>query len=215
MLSRRWTGGFRLLVVLVGDVASVATAQSLGLRAVGAKSGHELLGTVAGLVATAQVSLPAQNVRLVFSLERLTGGANRVGVPCGGLIDPSTCLPEPLVDRAEMTSLAVGARVTPVGSHHWRFHLGADLALSAVRSRTRDLSGALRLQADKTMWRLGAVAEVEWFPAAGTPLALVGGVGLAGLGPVRSSGLIDGYTPFDRATSLGHLSIGAAWHFDR
>lgn len=116
---------------------SELSGQALTVRAGAAHIGNELIGGVLGGGLLASFPVGSSDTRILVGAEYLAGTSSRIGVPCGGLIVPGTCPPEPLQDWAASASGLVGIRVPAWQGRRVTVSLGGDLGISRVRSRTR------------------------------------------------------------------------------
>ena len=189
--------------------------QALTVRAGAAHIGNELVGGVLGGGLLASFPVGSSDTRILIGAEYLAGTSSRIGVPCGGLIAPRTCPPEPLQAWAASASGLVGIRVPAWQGRRVTVSLGGDLGISRVRSRTRGQASGREITAAKAMWRGDLVGEAEWHPRARRGLGLVGGVAVGGLAPVSRDVVADGYTPFDRTARALRGWLGVTWRSGR
>jgi hypothetical protein len=170
MPTQRWRASI-LVTAALGLSAEPARPQSLGLQVVGARSSLSLLGNLIGIGAQATVPLRNRSLAIRLGLERLTGGTDRIGTPCAGLIEPGTCAPEPVHDDARATTGSIGVVMLAKRWNRIALAAGGDLGLAT-----------------------------EWRPT-NVPIGVELGVGFGGLTPVTVTALEDGYTPFERASA--------------
>lgn len=197
---------------LVLAPTAVALAQGPTASAVAISARHQLLGDplFGGAVG---VSFPRRDGRVAFRVgaDHLRGQADRIGVPCAGMIQPGTCSPEPLRDEARLTSASGGASLRMLRGQHALLAFTSDLTLASLRADTRGLTSGRALTATKLLWGGMVGADLAWTPVLRLPLALEVGGGVGVLMPVAHDQVVDGYQPFDRAFGVRRLRVGVAW----
>lgn len=212
------TPSLRVAIVLLmtGLTApqSRANAQGGSVSAVYVSADHDLLGSrLSGPAARLGYPLLGDRLKLRVGGERLTGEAGRLGIPCAGLIPPGTCLtPEPLRDRARLTSASVGVAVRAFARGGVSIDLVGDVRLAYVSVDTRSETSDRTLSASKTLKGTEFGVEGTWSPLARLPLALEVGVTRGHLNPLTIEHVADGYTPFEGGFSLTHMRVGLGWH---
>lgn len=144
-------------------------------------------------------------------VERVNGRERRFGIPCAGLIEPNTCLPEPLTDDGRATTVRLGVGVRLLQRTRVELLVGGNLTLSAVTTRSTGEESARTLDASKAL--VGAEAELlaTWLPARRVPLCVQLGVSAARVRPVVDEQIVDGYTPFEQGFAMSAVRLGLVW----
>jgi len=203
-----------LIVVCIAlFVSSIdVSAQSLSVSAVAMSADHELLGDpLIGASVGIRFATHSGSKSLRLDVERLTGNAERFGVPCGGFIAPDTCPQESVRDDARLSSATAGMGFRLFARRHAAVAVTADLGVARIVVKTRGLSTGKTLNADKNMWSGLIGAEGTWTPLMRVPLVLHFGAGVGGLMPLRPEQVADGYTPFNRTIALSRARLGIAF----
>jgi hypothetical protein len=147
-----------------------------------------------------------------LGLDYFRGSARRTGIPCAGLIDPSVCKLEPLVDKSTVTMVSGGVAVSLLRVQRFSFALVGALHGGSINSDTRSLVSSRTLVASKTIWGGTGGVSASWRLRATLPVAVEGTVTAGHLKRVSNEGVVDGYSPFDyegfRAT---RYSVGLVW----
>jgi hypothetical protein len=173
---------------------------------------HPLLATrLSGL--GLMIRLPTQDGRYAVRLgaARLSSSAERIGIPCAGLIQPGTCAPERMRDDAELSEASLGAWVRLVGLSRVTLALTGDLSADRIHVDSRGLVSGGELAASKTLWGAGVGVEVAWIPLQRLPLALEAEAGFNSLFALTEERIIDGYTPLEDGMKLTRLRLGVTW----
>jgi hypothetical protein len=194
----------------LGCAATPAFGQSVGARLVAADADHPLLGGMFGGRAELGVRLQGSSVGFRFGVEHLIGTGSRMGVACGGFVDPGSCPPERLHDRATLTAAAFGASLDVVTDRSLDLALIADFAVGRVGSSTRGLTTGNRLSAAKATGRFEVGAELGWRPAAGRSARVALGAGAGRQFPFHLTYIADGYTPFESGFRTVRLWLGVS-----
>lgn len=200
------------VVLLVCGVPAAAVAQSISVDASVIGTDHELLSSrLAGVVGRA--SLPLRNGPLSIRLgaERLTASSRRIGAPCGGLVVPETCQPEPMRDDARFTAATAGIGVRMINRHRITMDVTGDASFVSVRVDSRGLASGGTISADKELWDGDLGVEGTWSPWLQLPLALDIGVAAGRLNGVVSNTVADGYEPFEAGFDVIRLRVGLSW----
>jgi hypothetical protein len=207
---------FVVTVALALARPAASPAQDVTASAVALSAKHYLLDDpLVGGALQLRLPLPDGPFAVRLGAERLTATAERVGIPCAGLIPPGdACAPEPLRDAARLTNASGGVALRILGGRRGELSLTADLTLGSLRADTRAASGKT-LAAQKWVWGGFFGAEAAWTPSPRLPLALEIGGALGGLMPVAREVIVDGYTPFDKGLDAARLRLGLAWRRDR
>ena len=200
------------LIPLVLTSASETHAQSGDVSVVALSAGHRLLGDPL-LGGGVSFRIPRRDGRLTlrFGAEQLRGRAERIGIPCAGLIFPGTCPPELLRDDVRIRSATGGAAFRVLGGRRATVALTADLAVASLRADTRGLASGTTLAVRKTLWGGLVGAEAGWTPVRRVPLALAVGGAIGALTPVVHEQTVDGYTPFEGGFGFRRLRVAVVW----
>ena len=191
---------------------AAGAAAAIGVHGIGIIGPKPLLGERlygAGLV----FDIPLRSGRSAFRLaaDVTRSATDRIGVPCGGLIQPGTCAPEPVRDRAQFAMISAGLSRRVIGSVQNGVALTVDVALALAHVETTGVASGRTLPASKTFWGGTAGAEAFWTPVANVPVMLTLGAAAGGLTPVRESQFVDGYSPFEQGFGVGRMYIGTSW----
>ena len=200
------------LVFAIG-VPTVAQIQGGSVNGVVLSANHELLGKpLVGAGVEFWIPIEQGPFTFRFGGEMVHGLANRIGVPCAGLIQPGTCAPEPVRDRSQMTTVRGGFTLRLVDGRKSTVRLATDWMVTRVSVDTHGLASGRDLTAASMLWgpRLGLTAD--WKPISRAPVGLELEAGIGGLAAVPPQTRIeDGYTPFDGTVSVRYGRLGLAW----
>jgi len=212
--SKVMSSAILLAICLVFAAGPRATAQVQGggATAVALSAKHELLGNplVGGGV---ELWIPAGDGRFAFRFggEWLHGQADRIGIPCAGLVEPGTCAPEPVHDRSRMTTARGGGMLRLAGGHNATLKLTADWMVTRVSVDTHGNASGSELTAAKMLWGAWLGVSADWIPWSHVPIGLEMEAGLGDLIPILNEHILDGYAPFDGGMSVRHLRLGLVW----
>jgi hypothetical protein len=200
------------LIPLLLTSASAALAQSGDVSVIALSAGHRLLGDpLIGGGASLRVPRRDGWLTLRFGAEQLRGRAERIGIPCAGLIFPGTCPPELLRDDVRIVTATSGAAFRLLGGRHATVALTADLGVASLRADTHGLASGTRLAVRKALWGGLLGAEAVWTPVRRVPLALAVGGAIGALTPVVHEQTVDGYSPFEDGFGFRRLRVAVVW----
>lgn len=143
--------------------------------------------------------------------ERLRGSAERIGVPCAGLVEPGTCATEGVRDRARLGGGSIGIAFAELVQEQFDVSITADWMVAELHVHTQGLSSGRAVSASKVMWGPQLGVASLWRPVKGVPLALEIGGAVRGLLPVVQTNVTDGYTPFEDSFGGALAHIGVSW----
>ena len=201
-------------ILLLSPLA--AGAQTGSISIVVAAPNHELMADPLG-GGSALIALPLSEGghSLRLQVEWLAGNAHRTGIPCAGLIELGTCPPEPLVDDARMTTVAIGLGFPLLRRARFDAGVTVDARLGNVSVDTRGRVSGDGLRARRFLWGGDVGLQGSWIPSERMPLALEAAIGAGGLRPAVREQVLDGYTPFEDGFTVRRARLGIAWRGPR
>src|SRR4030095_14393937 len=127
---------------------------------------HELLGgSMVGGGGRFKFKILGDRVSARLGYEYLAGNADRMGIPCAGLIEPGQCqTPEPLVDHGRLASGSFGAGVRTFSRNGFSIDLVSDYRIAWVNVDTRSLSSDRKLSANKQLMGMEFGVEAMYTP---------------------------------------------------
>ncbi|HUF26437.1 MAG TPA: hypothetical protein VMM18_05575 [Gemmatimonadaceae bacterium] len=191
---------------------AAACAQRAAVGVTVASANHHLLNEpLAG--GWARLRIGGENqISWQLGIELLGAAGNRIGVPCGGFIQPGTCHQETVRDAARITAVRAGPRVRLLSGERATASLTADVDLAVVRVATRGLASDLSISAVKVLKGGALGLEASWSPWDRFPLAFETAVAAGGYLPLFREQVSDAYTPFEHAFAVRRLRFGVSWH---
>jgi len=187
-------------------------AQRVGVDAAVISTDHELLSSsLMGIASHATFALQTGPLSLRVGAERLAGTSRRIGTPCTGLVQPGTCEPEPMRDKARLIAASAGIGVRAITSRRIAVDVIADLSLTHAYIDSRGLASGETISADQHLWDGDIGVETVWSPWSRLPVAIDASVSADHLKAVTTTPAVDGYAPFENGFELVRLRFGVAW----
>jgi hypothetical protein len=186
--------------------------QGGGVNGVVLSAEHELLGKpLAG--GGVELRIPGGDGPFTLRLggEWLHGQADRIGVPCAGLVRPGTCAPEPVHDRSQLTTIRGGATLRVYGGQRSAVNVAADWMMTRVSVDTHGFTSGYDLSAAKILWGPWIGVSADWVPVPRVPIGLELEGGIGELIPVMHDEVLDGYTPFEGGFAVHNVRLGLVW----
>lgn len=91
------------------------------------------------------------------------------------------------------------------------FSVLGTLGVARIGTSSRDSTQRQRLSARRPMFVPEVGADWRWQPAARVRIAINAGATVGTIRPFASSGIVDGYAPFDDVLRLRRAWVGLTW----
>ena len=202
----------RIIVAALLLVPALARAQSIEAGIVGLDGRHRLLAPLGGPVLQVVTGDATSRVRWQFSLERLAGTQDRIGVPCVGFVPPDEdCSLTEMRDDVIMATLGAGPRIALLKRPRLEIagivtgRVGRVTASSFAPARAR------QFDAQETMFGGDLGACASWQPFARVPVAATTALSVGQLVPLSLARVQDGYEPFQDNVPYARIQVGLAW----
>jgi hypothetical protein len=194
-------------------VAAPLGAQTVEAGIAGVDGRHRLLAPLGGPMLQVVFGDPRSNVRWQAGAERVTGGQDRMGVPCVGLVGPGEdCSPTPMHDDATLTMLGAGPRIALL--RRARFQLDAILTGRFGRVEATSVAparGDAQFVAGQQVLGIDVGACAGWRPFARVPIAATVALSAGRLTPLSVTATADGYEPFQETIPYARMQVGLSW----
>lgn len=213
MRSYRSRASLLAVTLLAAAVGAVPMqAQAVAVSGVARSARHPLLTEpLLGGGAAVHWARAGGGVTYRIGVTSLRGHADRIGIPCAGLVRPGTCAPEGVRDASRFTDATAGAALRLVGGTHAVLALTADATVASVHVDTRGHESGRTLRAAKALWGASAGLLATWMPAPRVPMGLQVAAGASALVPFVTEQISDGYTPFNDGVRLADVRLGVVW----
>lgn len=197
--------------------ANGVNAQSVNVNAGRFNGDHYLLGeAMTGGGASFNFRTADKRLDIRVGFDSYAGRSARVGSPCGGFVEPSTCKSEPMRDQSSLYLASVGPSYDIIREADFTLSVLGLLQGGRVNADSYALQTGQSLSASKTLWGASGGLAAAWRPSPRKPFAFNAAAETGRLGKIRRSGVMDAYTPFEGAAfRTNRLSVGMSYLISR
>lgn len=174
---------------------------------------HELLGDpLVGGQLGMRFDIGASRFSVHAGATGVQQSADRIGIPCAGLIPPGgECAEQPIRDDGSYREVAVGAGFRVLGSGLAELGLTTDLSIGRVDTDSHGSVNGRVLSAERMLLGVSVGAEGAMYFSRRSPLAVEVQVSLGRFRPRAIEQIADGYTPYENGFDASRIRLGVAW----
>lgn len=212
------TNAIRLgLLAAMVFTSAVGRAQSVNATAGRFTGDHYLLGeSMTGGGVSFNFRTPDKRLNIRLGFDTYAGRSGRVGSPCGGFVEPSSCKSEPMRDEASLYLASVGPSYNIIREADFTLSVIGLVQGGRINADSYGIQTGQRLSASKMLWGASGGMAAAWRPDPKMPFAFNAAAETGRLGRIQRSGLMDAYTPFENSGfRTSRLSVGVSYLISR